>query len=241
MRTLVISDIHSNLTALEAVLYAAGEVDEVWCLGDIVGYGPDPNECVSKLREMDNLTCLLGNHDAAVLDIIDRETFNVDASAAIEWTRDRLSPENLAFLSTLQPMLIKDDVTLVHGSPRDPLWEYMLDPKTARMNLRSITTVFCFHGHSHFPMYFHTDLSGTSEWHMVADGERLELKPISFVNPGSVGQPRDRDPRAAAAIYDTVDNTWLSVRVKYDIQAVHDRILASSLPLRHALRLLEGW
>ncbi|HMN12124.1 MAG TPA: metallophosphoesterase family protein [Bellilinea sp.] len=241
MRNLIISDIHSNLTALEAVLYAAGEVDEVWCLGDVVGYGADPNECIERLRQLPNLTCLLGNHDAAVLGVLDKETFNGDARAAIDWTIDRITKENLDFLASLEPLLVKDEVTLVHGSPRDPLWEYLLDPRTVRMNLPEISTVFCFHGHSHFPVCFHTDLNKKAEWHVITDGERIELKPIAFANPGSVGQPRDRDNRAAAAIYDTVDHTWLSLRVKYDIEQAGNRIVAAGLPPRLASRLGEGW
>lgn len=241
MRVLVISDIHSNRTALKAVLYAAGEVDQVWCLGDVVGYGPDPNECIEMLAEMDNLSCLLGNHDAAVMGVLDQTAFNEDANTAIQWTRDRITRENLGFLESLEPMLIKENVTLVHGSPRNQLWEYILDPGTVRLNLPELTTSYCFHGHSHIPLYFHTGLSYKSEWRVVKDGERIELTPITFVNPGSVGQPRDQDPCASAAIYDTLDHTWLLLKVKYDIESVQERIMAAGLPIRHALRLAEGW
>src|SRR5512136_779410 len=126
MRILVISDIHANLTALEAVLSEAGSFDAAWCLGDLVGYGPDPNECITRVRELSKLLCIIGNHDAAALELIDSDTFNPEARTAILWTRKALSDSSVSFLSSLPEKIELEHVTLAHGSPRHPVWEYLL-------------------------------------------------------------------------------------------------------------------
>ena len=154
MRILIISDIHANLTALQTVLKAAGKFDATWCLGDLIGYGPDPNECVEVVRQLPNLTCILGNHDAAAINVIDTNSFNLDARTSIEWTQNRLTKESSTFLESLPQKVEIRDVTLVHGSPRYPIWEYLLDAQTATQNFEHFDTPYCFIGHSHLPVVF---------------------------------------------------------------------------------------
>ena len=134
MRILIISDIHANLVALEAVLADAGSFDAAWCLGDLVGYGPNPNECVARVRALPNLICLLGNHDQAVLGDVDLRVFNGDARAAISWTQRAATPTSLEYLRSLSPETVYRDFTLVHASPRQPIWEYILDADIAFHN-----------------------------------------------------------------------------------------------------------
>lgn len=242
MRILVLSDIHANLTALDTVLEDAGSVDAVWCLGDIVGYGPDPNECVARLRGLPQLVCLLGNHDAAALSRIPIETFNMDARRSIEWMQEVLTRESLIFLSNLPETVVTGQATLAHGSPRNPVWEYILDLHNARQNFEHFDTQLCIVGHTHLPIaYILNEEINELHWMVPPEGQCIELKSRAIVNPGSVGQPRDHDPRASYAIYYPENNGWEIHRVEYDIKAVQKRIRAASLPMRHALRLVEGW
>lgn len=242
MPILVISDIHANRTALEAVLRDAGTVDEVWCLGDLVGYGPDPNECVQIIRDVPHLTCLMGNHDAAVLGDIDIDAFNAEARQSIGWLKDRISTESLDYLRSLPASKVIGDVTLAHGSPRNPVWEYILDTRTARANFEHFSTRLCLVGHSHLPLFFHLNASSDVMTPGLAEDHRMmTLNGRSILNPGSVGQPRDRDPRAAYALFDPEASTWEIHRVEYDIPSVQERIREAGLPIRHALRLSEGW
>ncbi len=243
MRVLVISDIHANFTALEAVLKDASEVDETWCLGDLVGYGPDPNAVVEEVREIKNLTCLLGNHDVAVIGRIPFEAFNGGARQALEYHEKVLSADNMEFLRSLpQNLKVREDTSLVHGSPRDSVWEYILNTLSARLNFDHFTTPWCMVGHSHLQcMFRHNAVNDRVTLEPIRPGELVQLKPRLIMNPGSVGQPRDRDPRAAYAIYDTEAKTWEPRRVKYDIEAVQKRIREAKLPEKHAIRLAEGW
>ncbi|HNB51813.1 MAG TPA: metallophosphoesterase family protein [Anaerolineales bacterium] len=242
MRILILSDIHANFTALETVLEHAGEVDSIWCLGDLVGYGPDPNECVEKIRAMPNLVCLIGNHDAAVIDQMDAATFNPEARLSIEWTLQRISADNLAYLSQLPNRIVVENTTLVHGSPRSPTFEYLLDTHLATINFSYFETPFCFVGHTHLPAQY---ILGNGQGHasliIPQPNQVMRLAPRSILNPGSVGQPRDRDPRAAYAIYETQNNAWDYRRVQYDISAVQKRMKAFKLPERHIQRLAAGW
>ncbi len=242
MRILVISDIHANLTALEAVLTHAGEFDAAWCLGDLVGYGPDPNECVELVRRLPNLTCILGNHDAASIKQIDVETFNPEARLAIQWTRNVLTEGNLFFLGKLPEKINIGDVTLAHGSPRHPVWEYLLDTRTATFNFEYFETPYCFVGHTHLPVIYHLfDEQKAAQLSIPDANSVLELSERMILNPGSVGQPRDRDPRAAYAIFDDESELWDYQRVPYDIAAVQQRMLNAGLPERHIQRLSGGW
>lgn len=243
MRILVISDVHSNYTALEAVLADAGKVDEVWCLGDLVGYGPDPNACVERLRELPNLTCLMGNHDMAVIGTMPFETFNGDAQRSLGWQVRELSATNMEFLrSLLQEVQVHGEVSLVHGSPRDPVWEYVINTITARLNFDAFETPWCIVGHSHIQCVFQLNQDkNLISLEVPPPGETMKLHPRAILNPGSVGQPRDRDARAAYAIYDPKAKTWEPRRATYDIASVQIRILDAELPEKNAVRLVEGW
>jgi diadenosine tetraphosphatase ApaH/serine/threonine PP2A family protein phosphatase len=242
MRVLVVSDVHANLTALEAVLQDAGPFDGVWCLGDLVGYGPDPNEVIERVRSLPGLLCLIGNHDQAALGIIPLSRFNSDAGAAAAWTMEHLLPENTAYLRSLPSRISFEDFTLAHGSPRQPVWEYILDVETADGNFDSFSTNYCLIGHSHLPLIFHRPHGDTQAAFVAVSWEQpLELDPRMILNPGSVGQPRDMDPRAAYAVLDIHAGTWQAHRVPYDTASVRDRMLAAGLPERQALRLMAGW
>jgi diadenosine tetraphosphatase ApaH/serine/threonine PP2A family protein phosphatase len=243
MRILVISDIHANYTALETVLNDAGAVDETWCLGDLVGYGPDPNAVVEQIRELPHLTCILGNHDVAVIGKMPLEAFNGDARRSLMWTEKVLTADNMDFLRSLpQNTKVRGEVTMAHGSPRDPVWEYVLNTLSARLNFDHFDTPFCFVGHSHIQSMFQLNVQNDRvTMEVMREGEPVSLEPRVILNPGSVGQPRDRDTRAAYAIYDSQADTWEARRVKYNIEEVQRRILDAGLPERHAIRLAEGW
>ena len=242
MPILVISDIHANLAALEAVLKDAGDVDGVWCLGDLVGYGPDPNECIARIRMLPNLVCLFGNHDAAALNQIDIEAFNAEAKLSIQWLFSALSQESINFLRTLPEKKEMERVTLVHGSPRNPVWEYILDLKTARKNFDYFGTPFCFLGHTHLPLSYQLDGRQVGVNLTVSEPSvPHSMRERAMFNPGSVGQPRDHNPLASYALFDPDKNTWENRRISYDIASVQKRILDAGLPHRHALRLAEGW
>jgi len=242
-RILVFSDVHANLTALEAVLEDAGPVEEYWCLGDVVGYGPDPNECISRLNSLPHMACLMGNHDMAAIGNLKLDMFNGDAKRSLVWQRENLTRENMQFLKQLPvKMQVHGDFSLVHGSPRDPVWEYLLNIRIAYENLVFYQTNWCCVGHSHFQLVFQYQQT-TREVHVEIPlpGKDYPLDDRAFLNPGSVGQPRDRDIRAAYAILDTEKKTWQPGRVAYDIPQVQDRIIKAGLPARHAERLGGGW
>lgn len=243
MRILVVSDIHANYSALEAVLRDAGQYDETWCLGDLIGYGPDPNLVIEEMRQLPGLTCMLGNHDVAVLGRMELAAFNGDARRSLTWTLNVLTADNMEFLRSLPHTTgVRGDVTLAHGSPRDPVWEYVLNTLSARLNFEHFSTPYCFVGHSHIQSMFQLDETNDRVSMALARvGRATPLKPRAIINPGSVGQPRDRDPRAAYAIYDTEGHTWEPRRVDYDIEAVQERVREAGLPEKHALRLAEGW
>lgn len=244
MRILIISDIHANITALDAVINDAPAIDEVWCLGDLVGYGPDPNECINRLKTLPKLSCVLGNHDAALLGQIDINTFNRDARLSNEWTSSVITSDNLGFLQSLPEKILKDSVTLAHGSPRNPIWEYLMDLYTATINFNHFDTPFCFVGHTHLPLSFlmrEDDNTQKISWELINADTNIILENRMIINPGSVGQPRDQDSRAAYAIFNTETNIWEARRVDYDIASVQQRIFANGLPERHALRLIDGW
>jgi predicted phosphodiesterase len=242
MRVLVISDIHANFTALEAVLAVNAMVDAVWCLGDLVGYGPDPNECIERIHALPNLTCLLGNHDAAVVGAMELDKFNHDAAASIRWTKSVLTPGNLEFLHSLPQKSTNSLFTMVHASPISPVWEYVLDTYTAMLNFSSFDTQIALVGHTHLPLTF-SENPATKQVtrELLRSGHQLKLNTRKILNPGSVGQPRDHNPRASFAILDPEHMTWRIRRVEYNVKGVQERILAAGLPEKHALRLEEGW
>jgi predicted phosphodiesterase len=244
MRTLILSDVHANLTALQAVVEDAAPFERVWCLGDIVGYGPDPNECIETIRDLPELQCIKGNHDAAILGEIDIRTFNYEARESLEWLETVLSSENKAWLGELPEKITIDPLTLTHGSPRNPVWEYIMDLRTAQENMSYFDTEYCLVGHTHIPCIFKMDGEepDTTHLYLGLPGESFSLDGKSIINPGSVGQPRDHNPLSSYMVYDDQQELpWTYQRVGYDIEQVQMRILAAGLPQRHASRLSEGW
>jgi len=246
VRVLVLSDIHANLAALDTVLENAEQFDyeAVWCLGDIVGYGPEPNECVAKIRQLD-ATAVVGNHDWAALGQMDVDDFNPAARLAVTWTREHLSHASLVWLGSLsREPLVKGEFTLTHGSPRDPIWEYILYPSTARANFDYFDTHFCLVGHTHVPALYIWQGGDTSVRALSpTPGQSLALQDSwrIILNPGSVGQPRDNDPRASYAILDTDRAIWLPRRVSYPIEITQAHMRAAGLPGRLINRLSFGW
>ncbi|GAB1469919.1 metallophosphoesterase family protein [Chloroflexota bacterium] len=237
------SDIHANYTALQAVLKAAGDVDETWFLGDLVGYGPDPNAVVEEVREIKNLTCLMGNHDVAVIGKMSLDTFNGEAKRSLMYHEKVLSASNLDYIKSLPSKAqTRGEATLAHGSPRDPLWEYILNAMVASLNFDYFDTPWCFIGHTHLQsMFTRIERHNRTIASPSKPDATVQLQPKMILNPGSVGQPRDRDPRAAYAIYDTEAQTWTPKRVAYNIPEVQERIRAAGLPEKHAVRIGEGW
>ena len=243
MRILVISDIHANYTAFDAVLKdAEGQWDYVWCLGDVVGYGPDPNECIDRLRELPHL-CLAGNHDWAALNRLDIRTFNPDARRAVDWTRETLTDDNTRWLRALPTTFVIGQYTLVHASPREPIWEYILEPLVAALNFPHFETPYCIVGHTHQPVIYEMiNEQGETTSHKPPYFEPIHLNGFrKIINPGSIGQPRDADPRAAYGILDFENHIWENRRVEYDIAEVQHRMQEYDLPERLIARLEHGW
>jgi diadenosine tetraphosphatase ApaH/serine/threonine PP2A family protein phosphatase len=243
MRILIISDIHANLTAFETVLAdAKGEWEYVWCLGDVVGYGPDPNECCEMLRTLPHL-CLAGNHDWAALGRLDIRTFNPDARKAVTWTQETLTRENVAYLEALPTTFVIGQYTLAHGSPREPVWEYILEPLIAALNFPHFETPYCLVGHTHQPViYEQINENGETEAQAPKYRQKRTLNGRrQIINPGSVGQPRDANPDAAYAILDVETNTFEHRRIPYDIGAVQTRMRKFDMPERLIARLEHGW
>jgi diadenosine tetraphosphatase ApaH/serine/threonine PP2A family protein phosphatase len=249
LRLLILSDIHANLEALEACLDAAPEYDQVYNLGDIVGYGANPNEVTERSRELGSVF-VRGNHDKACSGLTDLHDFNPVASLAALWTRKKLFDDHLQFLRELPqgPLSPIDDVHLVHGSPRDED-EYILMASDAYAMLSQSTASLTFFGHTHVQRGFILETDGQGKAlapsYKSSKGKqtvKLEVKPNKkyLVNPGSVGQPRDNDPRAAFLIYDTDAGVITFYRVPYDIQLAQEKIFAAGLPERLAVRLEEG-
>jgi diadenosine tetraphosphatase ApaH/serine/threonine PP2A family protein phosphatase len=239
MRVAVISDIHANLQALDAVLVALSPFDRLWVLGDTVGYGGDPDGVVERLREHDAVA-VQGNHDAAVLGRISHLDFNDAARAAVAWTTDAIAGETRSWLAGLPDRRVEGDFTLVHGSPRDPLWEYLLSVPAARLALAAYETPYCLVGHTHLPLVFR-DEQGQVRALPAADGVHMRLDQRRVIlNPGSVGQPRDGDPRACGLLLDTEARTADWRRVPYPIVEAQAAIRARGLPAHLADRLAEG-
>ena len=256
MRLAVLSDIHANLPALEAVLAdvdGAG-LDQLWCLGDVVGYGAHPDECTSLVAEHCAL-CLVGNHDLAVLGELDDSSFSPAAAAAVRWTRETAKPETIEFLRGLEPADEGREVALYHASPRDPVWEYVLWPDQAAECIAVQAARVSLVGHSHVALFFvmaedgrarlsrgeAIDLDDAAKGAPAGAGTRLDLTEGRWlINPGSVGQPRDGDPRAAWLELDT--DAWEVAyhRIEYEIDRAADAIAASDLPEHLAKRLYVG-
>jgi len=245
LRVAVLSDIHSNRQALEAVLAAVDEagVEETWCLGDMVGYGADPDVCTALVRERCS-TCLVGNHDLALLGALDIATFSEGAATAVEWTRENVNQETLDFLASLGPAGSREGVGLFHASPRDPVWEYVLSTDQAEAGFEAMEERVGLIGHSHVALFF-VNLPGArpgyAQGTQAGDGAEIELDEGEWLlNPGSVGQPRDGDRRAAWLELDTDAWTARWHRVDYDVEAAATAIRAAGLPETLAERLEVG-
>lgn len=259
MRVLVISDIHANYVALETVVQdAEGRYDTIWCLGDVVGYGPQPNECVAFVRDH-AAVCVMGNHDWAVLGRpgMDIEDFNPVAREAVLWTRAQLSEESRRYLDSLpaEPVHPPDapDILVTHASPREPVWEYILTPGTAFENFLVFREPICLVGHTHKPAIFRWRAEAAQNGPGTVTVEALQpevgvplLLDVSptrrlILNPGSVGQPRDNDPRAAYALLDLDAMTWEQRRIAYPVELTQSLMRAAGLPRRLIDRLSYGW
>ena len=225
LRIAFISDIHGNLPALEAVFrsIASFEVDSVICLGDIVGYGARPNECVELLRQ-NSIPSILGNHDAAIIGSLPPSRMNTNARIAAEWTIANLNSDNRKFLQQLPMTMELQSILCVHSSPNAPdQWEYLFSPTEAATSFSAFTQSVCFFGHTHCPVLFTNPI----------DGRRL-------INVGSVGQPRDRDPRSCFGLYDTKSGSFRWIRVEYDFSEAARHIIEAGLPAYLAERLSSG-
>ena len=261
MRCAIISDIHGNLDALQTVLADAGEVDALWCLGDLVGYGPEPNACIDLLRSRSSL-CVAGNHDWAAIGKMDTADFNPEASEAAMWTGAQLSAENRTYLEGLPTQLAageSGEFTLVHGSPRDPVWEYLTHLSAARLNFSYFQTPYCLVGHTHVPLVFrHPGPDGPNAEYetIVPEPDRGVLLGAArlIVNPGSVGQPRDGNPDASYMLFESAPapaggeqpdaagrGTLTLRRVTYPVASVQQKMRQAGLPSRLIMRLTYGW
>jgi len=242
MKVAVISDIHGNRQAFEATLeaVAASDAAELWCLGDLVGYGADPDACVELAREH-AAVCLAGNHDLAVSGEIPLDEFSRGASLAVQWTQDVIAPDNLAFLASLSPTGAEGPVGLYHASPRDPVWEYVLSTLLAELCLDEQRHRLCLVGHSHVALSFGRREGELTTGEPRRGGAQLDLGAGEWLlNPGSVGQPRDGDPRAAWLLLDLDEPSVSFERTDYDIAGAAAAIRAARLPDSLAERLEYG-
>ena len=254
MRCAIISDIHGNLDALDAVLAHAGDVDQVWCVGDVVGYGPQPNECIERLKARSAL-CVAGNHDRACTGKMNTDEFNPEASEAALWTFGQLTKEHIEFLDGLPERLQvgeSEEFTIVHGSPREPVWEYLTHVSVARLNFDYFQTPYCLVGHTHVPLVFQRPWPDerAPDYRTIVPQPNTPLELGSnrvIVNPGSVGQPRDGNPDAAYMLFESSSSktgsppTLTLCRVPYAVAAVQQKMRDAGLPPRLITRLTYGW
>jgi diadenosine tetraphosphatase ApaH/serine/threonine PP2A family protein phosphatase len=242
MQVAVLSDIHGNRQAFEAVLeeVAAARPEQIWCLGDIVGYGADPNDCVRIARDNADI-CLAGNHDMAVTGALPLDEFSRGAALAARWTQEIMEPEHLEWLAGLRPRAAQNDVGLYHASPRDPVWEYVLSSLLAELCLDAQAHRVCLIGHSHVALSFVRYDGEMATGETRRGGDELDLTEGDWlINPGSVGQPRDGDPRAAWLLLDTTAWTATWRRTEYDVAGAAAAIRAARLPDSLAERLEYG-
>jgi predicted phosphodiesterase len=243
VRVLVVADVHSNLSALEAVIRdaeAPAPIDLIWVLGDLVGYGPRPGDCIARLREYPH-TAVAGNHDRAATGQMGTQDFNPYAAAAAKWTSKTLSDDERDYLAGLPSTAVDGDFTLVHGSLRDPVWEYLLSATAAEAHLRLQSTRFSLIGHSHLQLAFVEDDAGRARGSLVAAGDEVELGQHRVIaNPGGLGQPRDGDPRTAYALLDTAASRMTFKRIDYDIARTQKEMRMAGLPDYLIERLASG-
>lgn len=242
MRALIVSDVHANLEAFQAVLTDAEErsgFDQIWSLGDLVGYGPDPGACIELIRQYDG-QAVAGNHDLAAIGKLSTEAFNVHALAAAQWTIEQLTEDHKKYLGGLPLKIETDNFTLAHGSPRDPVWEYVVSPGSAAANFGHFETDRCLVGHSHIPFICRPQ-EETAVFQQFPLDTAIELGTDRLIiNPGGLGQPRDGDPRATYAIYDSDAGTAYHHRAEYDIPKTQEKMADHGLPEFLAVRLASG-
>lgn len=236
----IIADVHSNLAALERVLYLMGEVDEVWCLGDIVGYGPEPNECLEIISNLGGRV-IAGNHDLGAIGETSLDLFNVYAAEVCRWTGEVLDDEGEDYIRSLSRNGLRlGNSLLVHGSPRDPIWEYVLTLRQAAEIFRSTVERFIFVGHSHLPFVFRWRVE-SAEIAPLAEGKlSLEEDARFIINPGSVGQPRDGDPRASFMVFEPESGELEYIRVDYPVSVTQAKMSEAGLPQYLIERLSFG-
>jgi diadenosine tetraphosphatase ApaH/serine/threonine PP2A family protein phosphatase len=242
VRIVVVADVHANLLALQAVIAdakAGGAIDAIWSLGDMVGYGPEPRQCIELLRSFP-LRAISGNHDLAATGAVTTEDFNPFAAEASHWTSLELSGGEKAWIDALPHTLVEGEFTLAHGTLKDPVWEYLMDTEAAAEHLAVQTTPYGLVGHTHVPLVFAEDEPSEAQEDPPEAGVQV-LGPRRFVaNVGSVGQPRDGDPRAAYGLVDTTERRLSFRRVEYDVEATQKRIIEAGLPFYLAERLKHG-
>lgn len=242
MRYAVLSDIHANLEALDAVLGDLGQVDATLCLGDLVGYGPDPNACIERVRALPDLACVAGNHDLAALGRYDVSWFNLHAREAVLWSGEQLNDDNRDFLDGLPLTQAVGPFTLVHGSLPEPM-DYLLSQWEARLTFEQMTTPVCLVGHTHIAeFYYQPDGTSIPEHRSLINGGKVKLEDGMryIVNCGGIGQPRDGNPLAAYGLYDSRRRTITVRRVEYDIAAVQRKMRQADLPPLLIDRLTYG-
>jgi predicted phosphodiesterase len=242
MRVAIVSDIHGNRHAFEAVLDAieASDCEEMWCLGDLVGYGAEPDECVELARRHAAI-CLAGNHDMGVRGDLPLEQFSRGAALAARWTQETITAQTREYLNELEPVMLEEQVGMFHASPRDPVWEYVLSALQAELCLDAQTHRVCLVGHSHVALSFCRLPGEAASGQTRTEGEQLDLEQGEWlVNPGSVGQPRDGDPRAAWLELDLDAQAGIYRRIDYDIEGAAAAIRAARLPDSLAERLSYG-
>jgi len=242
MRVAIASDIHGNKQAFQAVIAAAEEAgaEELWCLGDLVGYGAEPDACVA-LADAHCTVCLAGNHDLAVVEVLSLDDFSRGAALAAYWTREVIQPETREYLLSLSPQSSAEGVGLFHASPRDPIWEYVLSALAAELCFDATDFRISFIGHSHVALSFHRPEGEPATGTTRREGAEVDLAAGEWlINPGSVGQPRDGDARAAWLMLDTGAWTATWKRAEYDIAGAQAAIRAANLPDSLAERLQYG-
>ncbi len=242
MRALILSDVHSNLEALSRVMVDAvdrGGFNVIWCLGDVVGYGPNPGDCLQLIRRHD-LLGVAGNHDLAAVGKRSADDFNYAAKAAIQWTANQLSDDENDFLANLPTVVTTEPFTMVHGSLRGPVDEYLLEEDSALATLKLLKTPFCLVGHSHLP-FICRENRGSPVFYAFTEDEVFPLgEERLIINPGCVGQPRDHDPRPSYAIYDSSAQTIQRHRVTYSIETTQEKMRQANLPEYLIERLNHG-
>lgn len=242
MKALIVADVHSNLEAFESVIKdaeASGGFDQIWSLGDLVGYGPDPGACINLMRKYDHRG-VAGNHDLAAIGKLSLEAFNLYAAAANRWTATQLSEDQATYLAALPLKLELDEFTLAHGSPRDPIWEYVVSVQAAVASFLHFDTYRCLVGHSHIP-FLCRPIENSAAFLTLPQGTPIALgSERLIINPGGLGQPRDSDPRASYAVYDSDAQTLVHRRVEYDIPTTQEKMRRHGLPNFLIERLAHG-